>query len=204
MSGHATRVALAVFLVGALGVWLIAPIGDACPDLGKLPAGSRSSSAPSFAPPLTRTCTYTAADGLEARQRYVPIVDWLVLALLAGVLGLGVALLRGSGPAREADAAGPPDRVPGPRKPRARPVPAPPRARPAASPRPAAPARPAAPPRPAEPARPAAPPRPAAPARPAAPEPAPVPPADGESQAAARAAQRELERQQRARRRGRS
>lgn len=94
MSAAATRAALAVFLIGVLGVWLIRPIGDACPDIGKLPAGSRSSSAPSFVPPLTRTCTYTTAEGTEARQRYVPIIDWLVLAVIAGVVGLGVGLLR--------------------------------------------------------------------------------------------------------------
>ena len=102
MRVSATRVALVVFLMGALGVWLVKPIGDACPDLGKLPAGSRSSSAPSFAPPFTRTCTYATAGGIEAHQRYVPVVDWIVLAVLAGVVGLGVALLGVSG-SRSAD-----------------------------------------------------------------------------------------------------
>ncbi len=102
MRVSATRVALVVFLIGALGVWLIRPIGDACPDIGKLPAGSRSNSAPSLAPPFTRTCTYTTAGGIEAHQRYVPIVDWIVLGVLAGVVALGVALLGGSGAPRAA------------------------------------------------------------------------------------------------------
>jgi hypothetical protein len=111
MRVSATRVALAVFVIGALGVWLIRPIGNACPDLGKLPAGSRSSSAPSFVPPLTRTCTYTTAGGIEAHQRYLPIVDWIVLAVVAGVAGLGVSLLGGSGSPGGAarDPEGPPD-----------------------------------------------------------------------------------------------
>ena len=102
MKVSATRVALVAFLLGALGVWLIRPIGDPCPDLGKLPAGSASTSAPSFAPPLTRTCTYTTAGGIDAHQRYVPVIDWIVLAVLAGVVGLGVALLGGSGSPRAA------------------------------------------------------------------------------------------------------
>lgn len=180
MSASPARVALVVFLVGALGVWLIAPIGNACPDIGKLPAGSRSSSAPSFSPPLTRTCTYTTAGGIEAHQRYVPIVDWIVLGVLAGVVGLGVALLGGPGPqgaaGRKAEVDGPPEWLAEPQAP-------PPARPPAPSPRATPAAR-------AKPAR-----------RSAA-----VPPAssaDGESDAAARAAQRELERQERARRRGR-
>jgi len=90
---NAVRAGLVVFLLGVLGVWLIKPIGDACPDLGRLPAGSQSASSPSFAPPLTRTCTYTTADGTEAHQRYVPIVDWLIVAVVAGVAGVGVGLL---------------------------------------------------------------------------------------------------------------
>ena len=102
MSQGALRAALAVFALGVLGVWLIRPIGDACPDVGRLPAGSQSSSSPSFAPPLTRTCTYTTADGTKARKRYVPIVDWLVLGVVAGVVGAGVGLAGpGPGPARE-------------------------------------------------------------------------------------------------------
>jgi len=89
---NAVRVGLAVFVLGAFGVWLVKPIGDACPDVGRLPAGSQSSSSPSFAPPLTRTCTYTTADGTQAHKRYVPVVDWLVLAVVAGVAGVGVGL----------------------------------------------------------------------------------------------------------------
>ena len=136
MKVSATRVALVAFLLGALGVWLIRPIGDPCPDLGKLPAGSASTSAPSFAPPLTRTCTYTTAGGIDAHQRYVPVIDWIVLAVLAGVVGLGVALLGGSGSPRAAAGEGeleaPPDWL-------AEPAPAP-RARSSApAPRPARP-----------------------------------------------------------------
>jgi hypothetical protein len=92
MSQVAVRAALAVFLLGVLGVWLVKPIGDACPDLAKLPAGSSGTSAPSFAPPLARTCTYTTADGTKARKRYVPVVDWLIVAVVAGVTGTGVGL----------------------------------------------------------------------------------------------------------------
>jgi len=92
MSRGALRAALAVFALGVLGVWLVKPIGDACPDVGRLPAGSQSSSSPSFAPPLTRTCTYTTADGTKARKRYVPVVDWLIVAVVAGVAGAGVGL----------------------------------------------------------------------------------------------------------------
>jgi len=134
MRVSATRVALVVFLIGALGVWLIRPIGNACPDLGKLPAGSHSSSTPSFAPPFTRTCTYATAGGIEAHQRYVPVVDWIVLAVLAGVVGLGVTLLGGSGApgaaGRTADVDGPPDWL-------AEPEPQPPARPPAPTPRPA-------------------------------------------------------------------
>lgn len=92
MSQLAARAALAVFVLGVLAVWLVKPIGDACPDLGRLPAGSTGTSAPSFAPPLTRTCTYTTADATQATKRYVPFVDWLVLAVVAGVVGTGVGL----------------------------------------------------------------------------------------------------------------
>jgi hypothetical protein len=92
MNRGATRAALAVFAIGVLGVWLVKPIGDACPDVGLLPAGSHSSSSPSFAPPLTRTCTYTTGDGTEAHRRYVPVVDWFIVAVVAGVVGVGVGL----------------------------------------------------------------------------------------------------------------
>lgn len=84
------RIALAIFLAGILVVWLIKPIGNACPDLAGLPAGSKATSAPSFSPPLTRTCTYLAAGGTRATARYVPWLDWLVLALVAGAVA-GVA-----------------------------------------------------------------------------------------------------------------
>ena len=175
MQVSATRVALVVFLIGALGVWLIRPIGDACPDLGKLPAGSRSSSAPSFTPPLTRTCTYATAGGIEARQRYVPIVDWIVLAVAGRRRGAGGRAAGGSGRAaraagRKAEVDGPPDWLAEPEPP---------------------------PPPPARGRRRA----PSPPRVPLLAPPAPSP--DGESEAAARAAQRELERQERARRRGR-
>jgi hypothetical protein len=98
---NAVRAALAVFLVGVLGVWLITPIGDACPDVGRLPAGTTSGSSPSFAPPLTRTCTYTTSEGTEAHKRYVPIVDWLIVAVVAGVVGAGFGLLGPGAPGAE-------------------------------------------------------------------------------------------------------
>lgn len=101
MNRGATRAALAVFAIGVLGVWLVKPIGDACPDVGRLPAGSQSSSSPSFSPPLTRTCTYTTADGTEAHKRYVPVVDWLIVAVVAGVVGAGVGLSGPGTPRRE-------------------------------------------------------------------------------------------------------
>jgi hypothetical protein len=84
------RLAIALLVVGLLVVWLVKPIGNPCPDLGRLPRGSTASSTPSFAPPLTRTCTYTAAGGVQAHARYVPWLDWIVLVLLAGLVG-GVA-----------------------------------------------------------------------------------------------------------------
>jgi hypothetical protein len=84
------RLAIALLVVGLLAVWLVQPIGNPCPDLGRLPRGSTASSTPSFSPPLTRTCTYTAAGGVQAHARYVPWLDWIVLVLLAGLAG-GVA-----------------------------------------------------------------------------------------------------------------
>jgi len=81
------RLAVAIVVVGVLAVWLVKPIGDPCPDLDRLPQGSRAKSSPSFSPPLTRTCTYTAAIGIEARARYVPWMDWIVIVLIAGVAG---------------------------------------------------------------------------------------------------------------------
>jgi hypothetical protein len=99
MSRGALRAAAAVFLLGMLVVWLIRPIGNPCPDVGKLPSGSTSSSSPSFAPPLTRMCTYTTPDATKARRRYVPVLDALVLALIAGLVGGAIELL---GPGRRA------------------------------------------------------------------------------------------------------
>jgi hypothetical protein len=87
MSAGAFRAAGAIFLLGVLVVWLIRPIGNACPDVDKLPVGSTSSSAPSLSPPLTRTCRYSTPDGTKARKRYVPVLDGLVLAVIAGLVG---------------------------------------------------------------------------------------------------------------------
>lgn len=91
-SAGALRFAAAIFVLGLLVVWLVRPIGNPCPELGLLPAGSTSSSAPSFAPPLTRTCTYRTAEGTAVRKRYVPVVDALALVLLAGLAGAAVSL----------------------------------------------------------------------------------------------------------------
>ena len=105
MRRGALRAAAAVLLLGVLAVWLIRPIGNPCPDLGKLPSGSTSSSSPSFSPPLTRMCTYTTPDATKARRRYVPVLDVLLLALIAGTVGGGIALL---GPQRRAPGAAAP------------------------------------------------------------------------------------------------
>ncbi len=178
----AVRAALAVFALGVLGVWLVKPIGDPCPDIGRLPAGSQSASSPSFAPPLTRTCTYTTADATKARQRYVPIVDWLIVAVVAGVVGAGVGLAGPGTPRPERTPK--PARTPQPeRTPKPQRTPKPEREpgtqRAARAPRPA---------RAKRLARPAAAPRA---------KPAPAPPQSAEE----RAAERERERQERARRR---
>lgn len=93
MSAAAARAALLIFALGVLVVWLARPIGDACPDVGKLPAGSSASSKPSLTPPLTRTCTYTTPDGTNARKRYVPLLDWLVLGVVAGIAGVAITRL---------------------------------------------------------------------------------------------------------------
>lgn len=98
MSAGSIRAAGLVLLLGVLVVWLVRPIGDPCGDLGKLPPGSSASSKPSFTPPLTRSCTYTTPEGTKARKRYVPAVDWLLLVVVAGLVGGAVALL---GPGRE-------------------------------------------------------------------------------------------------------
>jgi len=186
---NAVRAALAVFLLGVLGVWLIKPIGDACPDLGRLPAGSQSASTPSFAPPLTRTCTYTTADGTEAHKRYVPIVDWLIVAVVAGVAGVGVGLF-GPGTSR-------PERAPKPeREPRPERAPKPERL-----PRPERAPKPEREPRPERARRPEREPRAERSPR-ATPAPRPAPPPPPET-AEDRAAQRERERLERARRRDR-
>ena len=194
MSSNAVRAALAVFLLGVLGVWLIKPIGDPCPDVGRLPAGSQSSSAPSFAPPLTRTCTYTTTDGTEAHKRYVPIIDWLILAVVAGVVGAGVGLV---GPATQTEPRAPrakraprAERAPGAKRaPRAERAPRVKRApRPRREPRPA---------RAPKPARAKRAPRVAVPRARSAPEPA------APETAEERAAARERERQARAKRRER-
>jgi hypothetical protein len=113
MSVTPLRTAGAVFLLGLLVVWLITPIGNACPDVGKLPSGSRGESAPSFAPPLTRTCTYTTPEGTKARKRYVPVVDVLALALVAALVGGGIALAGPGGAPRPPREPKPPRHEPG-------------------------------------------------------------------------------------------
>jgi hypothetical protein len=104
----ALRIAATVVVLGALAVWLVAPVGDACPDLGLLPAGSTASSSPSLKPPLTRTCTYATPEGTEAHSRYVPWLDWILIVLVAGV-AVGVTRMVGPGAPR-------PERAPKPAK----------------------------------------------------------------------------------------
>lgn len=104
MSRGAIRAGVAILLIGLLFVWLIRPVGNPCPDVGKLPAGSTGSSALSLAPPLTRTCTYSTPDGTQARRRYVPVIDVVALLLVACLVGGAIGLV---GPGR---------RVPGPRR----------------------------------------------------------------------------------------
>jgi len=91
------RAAVAIFLAGALVVWLVKPIGEPCPDLERLPAGSTARSSPSLTPPGTRTCTYTAAGGTEARSSYVPWLDWIVLVLLAALVAGGIRVVSPAG-----------------------------------------------------------------------------------------------------------
>jgi hypothetical protein len=93
----ALRIAATVVVLGALAVWLVAPVGNACPDLGRLPSGSSASSSPSLKPPLTRTCTYTTPEGTEAHARYVPWLDWILLVLLAAVAATVARLVGSSG-----------------------------------------------------------------------------------------------------------
>lgn len=114
MSPGAVRAGVAIFAIGLLFVWLLRPIGDACPDVDKLPSGSSGESAPSFAPPLTRTCTYSTPEGAQARTRYVPVLDLVVVALVAGVGGAAIGL---AGPGRRRPL---PPRAPKPRRPHAR------------------------------------------------------------------------------------
>jgi hypothetical protein len=87
------RLVAAVLLAGVLAVWLVKPIGNPCPDLTRLPQGATAKSAPSFSPPLTRTCTYTATAGVQVRASYVPWLDWIVIALLAAAVGGGARML---------------------------------------------------------------------------------------------------------------
>src|SRR4051794_29144671 len=149
-------------------MWLVAPVGNPCPDLGKLPPGSTSASKASFSPPLTRTCTYRTPDGTQAQARYTPWVWWLALALIAGLAAAAVHYASGGAPR--------PERAPRP-APAPRPEPAP---RPAPAPRPEPAPRPAPAPRPEPAPGPAPAPRPEPAPRPApAPRPEPPPPAPG-------------------------
>jgi hypothetical protein len=79
------RAAALVLVLGFLMVWLIGSIGNPCPDRGVLPRGSSTTSSPSFAPPGTRTCTYTTPEGTRATVHAVPWRSWLALALLAAL-----------------------------------------------------------------------------------------------------------------------
>lgn len=97
MSRQGLRAGAAILVLGLLLVWLVRPIGNACPDVDRLPTGSAGSSAPSFAPPLTRTCTYTTPDGTQARKRYVPLLDLVALLLAAGLAGGAISV---AGPGR--------------------------------------------------------------------------------------------------------
>lgn len=102
MSRAGVRAGVAIFVVGLLFIWLVRPIGSACPDVDKLPSGSEGSSAPSFAPPLTRTCTYTTPDGTKARKRYVPLLDLVALLFVSGVVGGAIGMAGPGGRERRA------------------------------------------------------------------------------------------------------
>jgi hypothetical protein len=125
------RAAVAVFVVGFLVVWLVKPIGNPCPDLGRQPPGSSASSSPSLSPPGSRTCTYTAVGGVQAKVGHVPWLDWIILLLLAAVAGgaVRVASPGGRGARERAPARSPrPERQPrAKRAPRAQPAEPPPR-----------------------------------------------------------------------------
>lgn len=92
------RVALGIFLVGALLVWLgVMPVLsglDVCLDFAAQPEGSSSSSGPSLSPPGTIVCEYRAPSGDVTRETYVPWFEWLVLAIVAAGIGLVSVLLR--------------------------------------------------------------------------------------------------------------
>ena len=108
MSRGGIRTGVTIFVIGLLFVWLVRPIGNACPDVDKLPSGSEGSSNPSFAPPLTRNCTYTTPDGTRARKRYLPLLDLAALLFVAGAVGGAIGM---AGPAaREGSAPGPVER----------------------------------------------------------------------------------------------
>jgi hypothetical protein len=152
------RAGVALFLVGFLAIWLVKPIGNPCPDLGSLPQGSTASSSPSFSPPGSRTCTYTAAAGIKATKKYMPWLDWIVLLLLAAAAAGAVRVLSPAGKRAREERAG---RPAGERGPRAEPTP---RAEPA--PRAERPPRAAPPPRAERPPNPARQPRASSPREP--------------------------------------
>jgi hypothetical protein len=106
------RAAVAVFLVGFLFVWLVKPLGNACPDLASLPQGSTASSSSSLAPPGSRTCTYTATAGIKATAKYVPWLDWIVLLLVAAAVAGVVRMLSPAGRSAGRERTARPEREP--------------------------------------------------------------------------------------------
>ena len=106
------RLAAAIVVVGVLFVWLIKPIGNPCPDLGRLPQGSSARSSPSFSPPGTRTCEYTAAGGIKATSKYIPWIDWILILLVAAVAAGGARMLAPAGRRGGAERAPRPEREP--------------------------------------------------------------------------------------------